>query len=233
MLFGLLPDPRSCGGDRWNALWRLCLHLRCAPDGCDAQWVKNPRAKRSRTLNWHQRNCQLLKMKQMKSVESRDRVRAGRLERWYEQGRRLRASFAKPLAEPNSLQFLKLHPMLTSVVLFFFRVFYSQCDVHVPLCSLCVFYPMGFRSGHVVLYVDEQQTICLGLVLTVWRIGKKRKPAPNPCPVNGCFCFRVVEATQQEDSLYFTVLFLHIFFNPFLPSCIPYSLYTDVSCQIS
>ena len=74
---------------------------------------------------------------------------------------------------------------------------------------------MGFRSGHVVLYVDEQQTICLGLVLTVWRIGKKRKPAPNPCPVNGCFCFRVVEATQQEDSLYFTVLFLHTFFLSF------------------
>ena len=129
MLFALLPDPRSAGGDRWNNLWRLCLHLRCAPDGCDAQWVKNPRAKRKRTLNWHQRNLQLLKLKQMKSVESRDRVRAGRLERWYEQGRKLRSSFANPLAEPNTIQFLKLHRMLTyddkryhmmTYVLFFF-----------------------------------------------------------------------------------------------------------------
>ena len=145
MLFGLLPDPRSCGGDRWNALWRLCLHLRCTPDGCDAQWVKNPRAKRSRTLNWHQRNCQLLKMKQMKSVESRDRVRAGRLERWYEQGRRLRASFAKPLAEPNSLQFLKLHPMLTSVVLFFFTCF-TRSVMCMSLYALYVFF-IRWASG--------------------------------------------------------------------------------------
>ena len=197
MLFALLPDPRSAGGDRWNNLWRLCLHLRCAPDGCDAQWVKNPRAKRKRTLNWHQRNLQLLKLKQMKSVESRDRVRAGRLERWYEQGRKLRSSFANPLAEPNTIQFLKLHRMLTyddkryhmmTYVLFFFHLWSPQLATQ-----------MGLRSGHIVLYVDEQQAICLGLVLTVWRIGKKRKPAPNPCPVNGCFCFRVVEATQKDQ----------------------------------
>ncbi|CAK8992367.1 unnamed protein product [Durusdinium trenchii] len=101
---------RSLGGCKWNALFRLCLYLRAAPDGCDSMWLKNPRAKRKRPLTWCQENQQKLKVLQAKATENRDRVRAG-------------------------------------------------------------------RSGNLVLFVDNNEQIGLGVVLVVWRIGKKRRPS--------------------------------------------------------
>lgn len=104
-----LLDLRSAGGDRWNNLWRLCLFLRTAPHGCDAMWIKNPRAPRKRQLNWFQKNTMMLRAAQAKAVESRDRVRAGRLERWIQQGQKLRAGFKAQLEEPDTLAPLILH----------------------------------------------------------------------------------------------------------------------------
>lgn len=95
---------RSLGGCKWNALFRLCLYLRAAPDGCDSMWLKNPRAKRKRPLTWCQENQQKLKVLQAKATENRDRVRAGRLERWYEQGKKLRSTFSVALPEPDSIE---------------------------------------------------------------------------------------------------------------------------------
>ena len=55
------------------------------------------------------------------------------------------------------------------------------------------------RSGNVVLFVNDAQTITIGLVLTVWRIGKKRKAMPGICGVASCYSFRVAELTEKED----------------------------------
>eukprot|EP00435_Cladocopium_sp_Y103_P055676 s553_g18.t1 len=124
---------------------------RCAQfGGCDTLWIKT-RAPRKRELNWFQKNNQILAIHQRKAVESRDRVRAGRLERWIHQGQKLRDSMSAQVAEPEAI-----------------------------------------RTGNVVLFVDKNKQISIGLVLVVWRIGKKRKPAANPCPVQSCYCFRVV-----------------------------------------
>ena len=50
-----------------------------------------------------------------------------------------------------------------------------------------------------MLYVSEDQAILIGLVLTIWRIGKKRKPMPGACLVEACYCFRVAELAPKED----------------------------------
>lgn len=96
---------RSCGGCRFNALFRLCVHLRCAPFGADSTWMKNPRRLlKTRKLNWYQENCRRLAETQQKSASARDRVRAGRLERWRQQGEKLRESFAVPLTQPECIE---------------------------------------------------------------------------------------------------------------------------------
>ena len=116
---GIWHDLRCSGGGRWNALWRFCVFLRCAPFGCDTLWVKNPKAPRKRELNWFQRNNQLLAIQQRKAVESRDRVRAGRLERWIHQGQKLRDSMSAKVAGPEVIgclsctQVIIIHQNLT------------------------------------------------------------------------------------------------------------------------
>lgn len=50
-----------------------------------------------------------------------------------------------------------------------------------------------------MLFVDNNEQIGLGVVLVVWRIGKKRRPSAHSCPVQNCYCFRVVVAEQSED----------------------------------
>lgn len=51
-----LLDAFQCPGDRFNALWRLTLRLRCGPGGVDRRWIRNHHSvrKASRSLNWHQ-----------------------------------------------------------------------------------------------------------------------------------------------------------------------------------
>eukprot|EP00438_Fugacium_kawagutii_P001566 Skav235500 [mRNA] locus=scaffold3432:23399:30233:- [translate_table: standard] len=41
-------------------------------------------------------------------------------------------------------------------------------------------------SGNVVLYITPEHQISLGVVLVVWRVGKKKKPAANSCSVETC-----------------------------------------------
>ena len=194
---------RSCGGDKWNSLFRLCCHLRCAPDGADAAWIKNPRNQnRTRKLNWFQENCQKLAKLQQRSVSARDRVRAGRLERWRQQGEKLRESFAVPLAQPEVLESLEQRSKHVStcfdqmkrycmMFVWFFNVFNG-----VSMFSM-FFLP---RSGNVVLFVSRKRTIDVGMVLTVWRVGQRKKVCVNPTSVEACYAFRVVELERVKDS---------------------------------
>ena len=103
---GCILDSRNEGGDRWNSLWRLTVYLRCQPFGVDRQGVKHPHlmGRKRRALNWYQRNNATLKQMREKDACVRDRLRAGRLQRWIQQGQRLRNSFEIPLAQPEVLE---------------------------------------------------------------------------------------------------------------------------------
>ena len=51
-----LLEAMECAGDRFNALWRLAVHVRCGPGGVDSKWIANHQKARlaSTSLNWHQ-----------------------------------------------------------------------------------------------------------------------------------------------------------------------------------
>ena len=97
---------RHAGTDKWNGLFQLTLRLRSPPAGSDTLWVKNPRAARKREASWYQRNTQLLRQAQADGMEARDRLRAGRLQRWMEQGEQLRKSLQAECSQPETLELL-------------------------------------------------------------------------------------------------------------------------------
>ena len=93
---------RQRGGDKWNALFRFTVYLRCAPHGSDSTWVKAPRRETGRKLNWFQLNeKKLAEMRQ----QSETTVTA-RLSRWIEQGQELRKQFSVQLTQPDLLECL-------------------------------------------------------------------------------------------------------------------------------
>lgn len=98
--------PRHVGGDRFNAVFRLCCYLRTAPGGCDTKWIKVPSCQRlGRKPHWYQNNlAKLAQIRLAESITTRDRVRAGRLARWLEQGQKLREQFSVGLSQPLCLQ---------------------------------------------------------------------------------------------------------------------------------
>lgn len=57
------------------------------------------------------------------------------------------------------------------------------------------------RSGNVVLFVPSSQSTSIeaGMILTVWRIGQKKKVAVAPCSVDACYAFRVVQLEPVKD----------------------------------
>ena len=103
---------RQCGGDRWNALWRLCVFLRCGRDGADAKWIplrppqRNPRG----VTHWYRDNLQKLAMqRRMDDPSNRAGQRNSRISRWIQQGEELRKQFQVELTEPDLLEFLGFH----------------------------------------------------------------------------------------------------------------------------
>ena len=68
-------------------------------------------------------------------------------------------------------------------------------------------FSLELRSGCVVLFVRDNCSIAVGLVLTVWADRttgekKKRKLCSSPCPVSECYAFRVVELTVVSEDLF-------------------------------
>ena len=55
------------------------------------------------------------------------------------------------------------------------------------------------RSGNIAIIVRSDESMFLGLVLSVWKGGKKKTLCASACPLEGCHCFRAVQLTQVEE----------------------------------